>query len=1066
MSKRGASTQLSRKLKKPTVKKGNVSASTGGTASFTEQPSTPLDVVTLGAAAFLPAPPRPGLKASRRDKTASSWSDRMDLDMQDQDNDNEDDDEPYETKYGFYHDHMLPDPPPTGFAQAPAEIDHREEEQREFDDWARFLDHLVEPFMEAVNGLLPPHQSWASLACFCARGEDATVQVDFLDVNAYHRHVVKACPLHIAQTLVRAGAVPSTVIRPKAAFSFHLVRYFLSLQEHSRVGAYNFTIATYQTLRMGTTDILPNFVWMSRDCGRRPLRSATEWYQALARRAIDTVQAHFPLPPYERPAIEEDDYTLTLSDLADRCPACFGGLFAHERGAAENEQDEASMDDAPQVIVCLDGNFQQKRERKKDAVRTGTRSPSFILSPNQLEAARLRFELEGIGEGPRTGCSSEVRAAVDGTVKTSKVDFDIGGVVGMTCRHGSPLLLVNVRDSGESHYYGWALIEALLDACGTGLRSLGICYDIGCKLAVSPRLKAAMEARAHEVELVHVVSLFHVYGHDYGCQMKYSPRRTPGFGLTDGESLERLWSSLADLVSLTRKMTEADRNSALTSRLESLARDHRLHLMDTIHGRILKIVNTRQARTKELMGSLKHVLSYTGEQAKDALAQCCPTTGLPRQASDYLVKQIKERRRIALNRADHMAKLAQRRKTDAKNRIINISTDAQLLRVPLQSWHSLAAMIKQRPNHGDQQGTAKLTISKAGSAREAHSHLASFNKAVESYRGKLPASVAERFRPVRKEDLFKMSTLTYVRGLLSHVDYEEEPWALDGQLSVLMDTMEVLLRLGEEETRLVLELRNMRSWFSVVDAALQSRHADLSNPRSGPGSGQSGLSGGKGQTLTSDRDYRRNGDLDSEHRPTSATQRNVYPQPGVVLQRDVAPPAPQHDATLPVPRLGAVPQRPEGRTALVSRLLGEHRSEFEVWKARIGDSLRWQELYLDTLRTQKAATVAADRLKRMDHLIERQTKLLDAVRDWHTFEPSALPSTLPDSFCLHDLLPSTYPDSYRLHEFPSEAARLDKDVAPVMLEVDPAEIDPDDETSPDAVADVLRRHCSLNRYDD
>jgi hypothetical protein len=35
-----------------------------------------------------------------------------------------------------------------------------------------------------------------------------------------------------------------------------------------------------------------------------------------------------------------------------------------------------------------------------------------------------------------------------------------------------------------------------------------------------------------------------MYGHEYKCQVRYSPRRLKGLGLTDGESCERVWSAL------------------------------------------------------------------------------------------------------------------------------------------------------------------------------------------------------------------------------------------------------------------------------------------------------------------------------------------------------------------------------------------------------------------------------------------------------------------------------------------------------------------------------------------
>jgi hypothetical protein len=45
--------------------------------------------------------------------------------------------------------------------------------------------------------------------------------------------------------------------------------------------------------------------------------------------------------------------------------------------------------------------------------------------------------------------------------------------------------------------------------------------------------------------------------------MEYSPRYLGGFGLTDGEGIERFWSYLGEFTKLTRGMTKANRQMTL-----------------------------------------------------------------------------------------------------------------------------------------------------------------------------------------------------------------------------------------------------------------------------------------------------------------------------------------------------------------------------------------------------------------------------------------------------------------------------------------------------------------------
>ncbi len=55
-------------------------------------------------------------------------------------------------------------------------------------------------------------------------------------------------------------------------------------------------------------------------------------------------------------------------------------------------------------------------------------------------------------------------------------------------------------------------------------------------------------------------------------QVAYSPRRVAGFGLTDGEGIERLWSYLRKFCYMTKEMTASNRTDLLTEALLHYAR--------------------------------------------------------------------------------------------------------------------------------------------------------------------------------------------------------------------------------------------------------------------------------------------------------------------------------------------------------------------------------------------------------------------------------------------------------------------------------------------------------------
>src|SRR5258705_8477068 len=49
-------------------------------------------------------------------------------------------------------------------------------------------------------------------------------------------------------------------------------------------------------------------------------------------------------------------------------------------------------------------------------------------------------------------------------------------------------------------------------------------------------------------DVVWGVSIFHVYGHQWACQLWYHPRKDECWGLSDGEVCEQFWSGLCHLV--------------------------------------------------------------------------------------------------------------------------------------------------------------------------------------------------------------------------------------------------------------------------------------------------------------------------------------------------------------------------------------------------------------------------------------------------------------------------------------------------------------------------------------
>ncbi|KAK0562314.1 hypothetical protein OC844_002756 [Tilletia horrida] len=538
----------------------------------------------------------------------------------------------------------------------------------------------------------------------------------------------------------------------------------------------------------------------------------------------------FPMPA------EDPDLRISVHDLANRCPACFGAIAGQEPRESRALPIASVVASAPlsrssssialpsaDLIVCLDGNFTHKRRKRLDAV---TRSPSrstFFLSHRQVDSAAQTFLTSAKTDGPRTGCTSEVKAAVEGAVKASKGSFDIVGLVGMTCRHGAPLLFCDVRETGEAHFYAFALLDHLLRVCAGRIKTLGVCYDIGCKLAVSPRIKSSLAP--HGVQLVFVVSLFHVFGHDVDCRLKFSPRRTIGFGLTDGESLERLWSAMSGMISVTRGMSRVGRHLALTAHLHFLVHEHIGRLSSVLRARQARLNVERSRAVPKVERAVAMVCKWASSDVDDGPANGARSPNQPRPyptrfppaliafSSDFALL-CQRRRQKAFQRVGY------RRRVDGGSPDLYLA--AKSLWVCLSQWHALEDFVKRRNGVASQKTQARLISAKIAAQSKAKRLRPQVNDAIIESSDMAAILNVGPLYIIEERQLWTADTLARVtRYAGSHVD-REEPWFSDGALEDGLDAFELLERCDEEEARLDAELLNLDTWLQRVRRTVQA----------------------------------------------------------------------------------------------------------------------------------------------------------------------------------------------------------------------------------------------------
>ncbi|KAF9505488.1 hypothetical protein BS47DRAFT_1374300 [Hydnum rufescens UP504] len=115
-------------------------------------------------------------------------------------------------------------------------------------------------------------------------------------------------------------------------------------------------------------------------------------------------------------------------------------------------------------------------------------------------------------------CGKSFVAANGNRIKTPGDHFSDTGVIAAVCRHDRVIVYASM----------WTPV--------------GILYDIGCQIHRSA-LKWDLLPQWMPC-IIFAISVFHVYGHQWVCQLWYHPWKGDVWGLMDGEGCECLWSDL------------------------------------------------------------------------------------------------------------------------------------------------------------------------------------------------------------------------------------------------------------------------------------------------------------------------------------------------------------------------------------------------------------------------------------------------------------------------------------------------------------------------------------------
>ncbi|XP_027035703.1 uncharacterized protein LOC113664303, partial [Pocillopora damicornis] len=193
---------------------------------------------------------------------------------------------------------------------------------------------------------------------------------------------------------------------------------------------------------------------------------------------------------------------------------------------------------------------------------------------------------------PRMDCSSFHAGELASSIRSKGKNklFDEKGVFGRVCRHDFPKGFHSIKH-GERIGYPLYEVKRFLDENNKSLKFVML-YDIACILS-SHMKKNAQELLFNPTQLTLGIPIFHCYGHKASCQIKYSPRRIDGIGLTDGEGTERLWAFLRDYSRITKEMAADKRIDVLTDGL--------LHYGDQLREKFGPSLKRKFRRSKEIL---------------------------------------------------------------------------------------------------------------------------------------------------------------------------------------------------------------------------------------------------------------------------------------------------------------------------------------------------------------------------------------------------------------------------------------------------------------------------------
>ncbi|KAJ6606334.1 hypothetical protein DFH09DRAFT_896986 [Mycena vulgaris] len=432
------------------------------------------------------------------------------------------------------------------------------------------------------------------------------------------------------QCLYISRLFPTAPKQPRFAISIDLLDIYRALFERSCDAVTALAAALHTIYRRCGFKVLSREGNYVKDPYREGLGSAIQWYSNL--RSVLQRETEAVLSDAQQSLLDDrlhPEFLVTVStDASEASSAATGPLSECVSLCSSALHSLTIIYRGGDIQLGSDGCFSYRHLR---SAGDGPISydPAYFLSKEKVDAigdkltkARSKKPSAYTFPIPKEAvdaCEASWTAANEKKLKSDPGRYDSHGIFVTTCRHSQVLFLCNIDTPGEQQKYLIAAMEEVASMLPPEA-TMTQCYDVACVTDQSVYLFPLLSTGLLE-RVCFVINAMHAYGHQWVCQVVYSPRLHKGMGLTDAEGVERFWSRIRKLIGITRNQWNSKRIWMIDQYAEFVSEDGRNKLGDWIQRQTDKNFSSKKDAANKILqecGISRTELRVQWEQQKAA----------------------------------------------------------------------------------------------------------------------------------------------------------------------------------------------------------------------------------------------------------------------------------------------------------------------------------------------------------------------------------------------------------------------------------------------------------------